>query len=195
VINTIDRDGILADIIAEPSSDTARHVYADWMEEFGGAAGARRAEFVRAQLDNKWDVEVEPSWDGPLMGWWSYQGTPGPAVWFDDGLKGMVRIYRRGFVRRVEMPLYDWFKRGPELVRTLPLEEVRATHRKPWDIGHANPPHGTYSYLWYLTIGAPHAAGLPQEVYELLDSCSHPDEASAMADLSRALLKWARKQF
>lgn len=184
--NAAERDGILADVIAEPHSDTSRHVYADWMEEFGGAAGARRAQFVRAQLRNKLDVEVEPSWDGPVMGWWGRDGTT--ATWFDDGLRGIVRVYRRGFVRRVEMPLYEWFRRGPGLVRTLPLEEVRATDREPWLRVV------TGRRLWYMAEGAQHPAALPEEIYGLLPAANHPDGDSAHAALSAAMLLWARKQ-
>lgn len=180
--------GILADILAEPQSDTARHVYADWLEEFGGAEGARRAEFVRAQLKaRKHVVVVEPGWDGPPMAW-----TGVDRYWFDDGLKGTLRVYRRGFVCQIRLPLYDWFRRARELLLTLPLEEVLATDRFPFgplSLG------GKTRWLWFLAgegtpLGSPHH--LPREVWGLLPPHPHDDEASATKALSEALLVWAK---
>jgi uncharacterized protein (TIGR02996 family) len=42
-------EAFLARIIAQPADDTARLVYADWLEENGGPADAARAEFIRVQ--------------------------------------------------------------------------------------------------------------------------------------------------
>ena len=46
-----DGDAILAAILAKPEDDAPRLVYADWLEEFGGEAGAARGEFIRVQIE------------------------------------------------------------------------------------------------------------------------------------------------
>ncbi len=43
-------ESLLASIIADPDDDDVRLVYADWLEEYGGDAGAARAEFIRVQI-------------------------------------------------------------------------------------------------------------------------------------------------
>jgi uncharacterized protein (TIGR02996 family) len=44
-------EAFLADIRARPDDDTPRLVYADWLDEQGGAANADRAEYVRLEIE------------------------------------------------------------------------------------------------------------------------------------------------
>jgi uncharacterized protein (TIGR02996 family) len=46
-----DGDALLATILAEPDADLPRLVFADWLDEFGGAADRARAEFIRVQIE------------------------------------------------------------------------------------------------------------------------------------------------
>src|SRR5438128_7999305 len=46
-----DRDALLAAICANPDEDTPRLMFADWLDEHGGEAGATRAEFIRLQCE------------------------------------------------------------------------------------------------------------------------------------------------
>jgi uncharacterized protein (TIGR02996 family) len=47
----MDEDAFLRAIAADPRDDNARLVYADWLEEHGGPAGAARAEFLRVTVE------------------------------------------------------------------------------------------------------------------------------------------------
>src|SRR4051812_11164703 len=42
---------LLAAIVADPDDDTARLVYADYLEEKGGEENTARAQFIRAQIE------------------------------------------------------------------------------------------------------------------------------------------------
>jgi len=44
------RDAILRDILANPTDDTPRLIYADWLEDHEGEAGALYADFIRVQI-------------------------------------------------------------------------------------------------------------------------------------------------
>ena len=45
-----DRDALLAGVVAAPADDHARLVYADYLDEHGGAADRTRAEFIRLMV-------------------------------------------------------------------------------------------------------------------------------------------------
>lgn len=45
-----DRAALLAAICADPDEDTPRLMYADWLDEHGGAAGAKRAAYIRGEV-------------------------------------------------------------------------------------------------------------------------------------------------
>jgi uncharacterized protein (TIGR02996 family) len=46
-----DREAMLRAVAADPDEDTPRLVYADLLDELGGAANAARARFIRLQID------------------------------------------------------------------------------------------------------------------------------------------------
>jgi uncharacterized protein (TIGR02996 family) len=46
-------EAFLRAIIEEPHDDAHRLVYADWLDEHGGASGAARAEFIRVQIERE----------------------------------------------------------------------------------------------------------------------------------------------
>jgi uncharacterized protein (TIGR02996 family) len=46
-----DEHAFLAQILSQPADDVARTVYADWLDEAGGARRAARAEFIRVQVE------------------------------------------------------------------------------------------------------------------------------------------------
>lgn len=53
-----DEAALLAAIGEHPDEDTPRLVYADWLDEQGGAANAARAEFIRVQCEAGVDVRA-----------------------------------------------------------------------------------------------------------------------------------------
>jgi uncharacterized protein (TIGR02996 family) len=48
-----DDEAFLRAITAEPDEDAHRLVYADWLDEHGGPAGAARAELIRIQIEHE----------------------------------------------------------------------------------------------------------------------------------------------
>lgn len=53
---------LLAAILAEPGDDTARLVYADWLDERGGRKRAARAELIRAQIEAARNYAITEHW-------------------------------------------------------------------------------------------------------------------------------------
>ena len=53
-------ESLLASVIADPDDDAIRLVYADWLEEYGGDAGAARAEFIRVQIEKESKKRADP---------------------------------------------------------------------------------------------------------------------------------------
>lgn len=56
-----ERESLLAAVIADPDDDAVRLVYADWLEEYGGEAGAARAEFIRVQIEKESLLKGDPN--------------------------------------------------------------------------------------------------------------------------------------
>jgi uncharacterized protein (TIGR02996 family) len=117
-------EAFLADVRANPDDDTPRLVYADWLDEHGGAAGAARAELIRVQCalarpggEGEWRRGLEareerllrehgPGWREPLADL---------RVSWDDA------PFTRGFVEAVEMAAPDFLQYAGELFRVAPL--------------------------------------------------------------------------
>src|SRR5262245_19557042 len=55
-----DHEGFLQDILATPEDDAPRLIYADWLEENGGAEGRDRAAFIRLQCERARLPEGDP---------------------------------------------------------------------------------------------------------------------------------------
>src|SRR4051812_45648719 len=117
-------DTFLQAIVEAPDDDAPRLIYADWLEDQGGDAGAGRAEFIRLQCARArlpaWDptarelawrerallAEHERAWVGPvrdLARRWSF---------------------RRGFVEEVTLSAGVLLRRGAELFRLAPVRHV-----------------------------------------------------------------------
>jgi uncharacterized protein (TIGR02996 family) len=120
-----DGDALYRAILAHPDDDTARLVYADWLDENGEAD---RAEFIRVQIEltraptltlrlrekvllalhgEEWLAQFKVH-GGPLQG-----ETHGG--------------FRRGFVEVVWMPAAEFVRRAEPLFTRLPVRELRVT--------------------------------------------------------------------
>jgi uncharacterized protein (TIGR02996 family) len=128
-----DGDALLAAILAEPDADLPRLVFADWLDEYGGAADRARAEFIRAQVElaggpaDARRVELlarertllsthGEAWLEPLR----ERGGPLP--------KTVAHAeFRRGFVERVWMPATWFVARAEVLFASVPVRELRLT--------------------------------------------------------------------
>jgi uncharacterized protein (TIGR02996 family) len=140
----------LARIIADPDSDAERLIYADWLEEHGGPAGAARAEFVRVQVEiARRDPRVAAPLvaDGcacelcvlrrrerELLAEHGSDATGGLPCWRDAdgrlcgvGSAGWGHEFRRGFVGAVTLPSAAWLAHADALLAAAPVTEVTLT--------------------------------------------------------------------
>jgi uncharacterized protein (TIGR02996 family) len=118
-----ERATFLAAIRAHPEDDTARLVFADWLEEHGDAD---RAEFIRLGCQHARLEEDDPQYS-PLENrlWelldkhaleWREEAPP----WVRTGMK-----FRRGFVDGIVTSATLWIKRADKLLKIVPLTSAR----------------------------------------------------------------------
>jgi uncharacterized protein (TIGR02996 family) len=117
-----DRDALLAAITANPDDDTARLVFADWLQENGQE---RRAQFIRAQV---WAARAEP---------FSRQAQKyaGAADRLLEGFRGewsrnvrqraLMWVFRRGFVEHVAVNVATFPRDAAELFASEPVRSVQ----------------------------------------------------------------------
>jgi uncharacterized protein (TIGR02996 family) len=130
---------ILAKILAEPADDTARLVYADWLEEHGGQP--ERAAFIRAGVkkpgtvfaDNLPHLITERG-AGQFIDRWSRRVARGWLPPPPPGARCDVR-FSRGFVREVEGPAAWWLQNGDAITAAHPVERVTLTTPVPVEFG------------------------------------------------------------
>jgi uncharacterized protein (TIGR02996 family) len=124
----------LADILDHPEDDTPRLVYADWLDEHGGPAGARRAEFIRVQCALARLDEYDPA-RAPLEKRESALLNKGRKEWAKDlpawVLKDERYQFRRGFVWHVESTAGRFMQSADKLGRITPLESAFLRGVKP----------------------------------------------------------------
>jgi uncharacterized protein (TIGR02996 family) len=108
--------GLLAAILADPSDDLPRRVYADWLDDHGGQPGAARAEFIRLQLElagQPRDPERVRQLTSRQMTLWHQHGE----VWLAEvppPLRSGVG-FRRGFIDEFQGRARAFFQNDPEL--------------------------------------------------------------------------------
>jgi uncharacterized protein (TIGR02996 family) len=201
-----DHLAFLSAIRADPTSDTPRLIYADWLEEQGDGD---RAEFVRLQMElahGQWHSREVEARFGQLRLGWLLEGLPPNYRWFSlsDGCffisgweaQGFALEFRRGILHTVALRCADWYHRGPILVREHLLERVRLVDWEPTSEGQDYWNPGPYRWLAKSCpsvelakelLGQPRSrapkAGLRQ---------AYPDLTLARAAMSEACLNWAR---
>ncbi len=206
--------GLLQDVLEYPADDTPRLVMADWLEEHGGLE-QERAEFIRLQIDK----ESAPNWHGFLClperlcknccraqallnGASFWDCLPFPSYQELDAktfaTRDCARLFRRGFVEAVRLPLALWLGHGPRLVREHPLDRVELSDRDP-SLWH-RPPYGDWYWVRQHGDTGDIEDRLPPALYahlppgELEDEdgvWSYFDERAAKDALSAACLAWA----
>jgi uncharacterized protein (TIGR02996 family) len=207
-------EAFVAEICADPASDGVRLIFSDWLDENGQP---ERAEFIRIQCEldricfGGWTPTLadkpvlEPlrrrerellvlhgrEWVGAALG-----SCADHVMW-----RPLERMFRRGFVARLECTLANWLEHGPEVVRRQPVEQVTLSDRRAertWPGGR---------FLWHFTYGAtpwqrpeaPEYSYLPAAFFPHLPGrgldarfTSHASQEEAQTALSAACLAWAR---
>lgn len=132
---------LLRGVLLNPADDTARLVYADWLQENGDE---ERAEFVRVQCElarmpdcghkNPWPGAVS---DCPRCTLFRRQGVllgrkdaiPWRALGYGQAPR---KAMSRGFISEVDCSLETFIHHVPALFAAHPIEKVTLTDRRPW---------------------------------------------------------------
>lgn len=117
-----ERDALLAAIVAQPDDDTARLVYADWLQERGQEW---RAQFIRAQV---WAARAEPF--GPEARRQEDEARRlvdvAPGEWVRHLQQRLVRWkFRRGFVEHADVNVATFPRDAAELFHLEPIRSLR----------------------------------------------------------------------
>jgi uncharacterized protein (TIGR02996 family) len=112
-------EAFLHDIVEHPDEDAPRLIYADWLDEHGRP---ERAEFIRVQCALAADPEDADlrRRERELLAEHGDAWRQEVPDWAREDCE-----FRRGFVAAVGCLVGDWLRHGDELVRRLPVEEVR----------------------------------------------------------------------
>jgi len=208
-----DGDALLRTILEHPDDDTARLVYADWLEEHGQA---ERAGFMRAQVKGE-PVPKRPNRitrlaigesGGAFLEWTNgsgkrdraitaYSTTCGVAAYSAFTLANVERnrqrnrvLLARGFVAEITCPLDVFQKHAPALFAAHPIERVTLTDIRPTPVTTDDErPEWTY-FIGTIDTGY----HLPQEIYfQLWGEWRHSREAALNA-LSQACVAYGRER-
>jgi uncharacterized protein (TIGR02996 family) len=111
---------LLRDILDCPDDDLPRLVYADWLDDYGGPAGALRAELIRLQITLAGAVEPErrPALEAQVnrllkrhQGQWLGALRPHLHAW----------TFQRGFLHHVALDAAAWLEYGGAIVEAHPV--------------------------------------------------------------------------
>jgi uncharacterized protein (TIGR02996 family) len=139
-----DRDTFLRAIIADPADDTARLVFADWLEENGEPA---RGEFIRTEVllaRRDPDDEAAEARRPPLFARRDELLKAHKREWLEPFL-GYAResSFERGFVQEVEVPAEAFLTHGERWMALTPLTRVKFTDFQFRGDGRPEPPRLT----------------------------------------------------
>jgi uncharacterized protein (TIGR02996 family) len=118
-------DAFLQDILANPEDDGPRLIFADWLEEHGGPAGAARGEFIRVQCALA--AGLPPgSRRAQLEERQQHLQECHDADWARP-VRRLVRgwAFRRGFVEEVSSPPRAFLSGASKLFRRAPVQHVK----------------------------------------------------------------------
>jgi uncharacterized protein (TIGR02996 family) len=207
-------DAFLADVLAEPSDDAPRLIYADWLEDAGDPD---RAEFIRLQCEQPAAVRercyCRDSFDPTacarcrrvarlLRRQQELLAHRAARDWTPSALRPFSVAFRRGFVESVTLTADNFLEHASALFAGAPLLEVVLVDRSPiprpdldawlWLAGESWhwPPH---------RLREPAAHQVPLPLYQRLRGPHgwtnyFPTREGARAALSRACVVWGRER-
>ena len=126
-----ERIAFIRAICAEPDDDTARLVFADWLQENGEG---ERAEFIRASvrrpaMTTSYNSATNPWSDGDhgticeLLRRYGHEWL-GP---YYELAGGRSWAWHRGFIASITCTAADFEEHGPTIVESSPIEKVTLT--------------------------------------------------------------------
>jgi uncharacterized protein (TIGR02996 family) len=126
-----DGSTFLRAILENPDDDTARLVYADWLEEHGGEADAVRAEFIRVECE-LWKTEAHTPRYRKLEKRETALLKAHKKEWAAP-FKGQALFLRfyRGFIEDLTVNAHTFCQRGARWFDEVPLRRVKMSNINP----------------------------------------------------------------
>lgn len=212
-----DREALLSSIITNPDDDVARLVYADWLQEHGEED---RAEFIRVQIelaktpDNFKEIKSSCRYWG-LKSIRSSQSHIRRCknCQYQRLLKREVQlhpieytshfVWTRGFISEFQGELNLWLTHGPAIVQEHPIQYIRITdlpihEYTPWNFNQPDPQSRWEIRDYDIIQGNDFES--EKELWILLagsiskQTISFESQQAAEADLSQALIQWAKSK-
>jgi uncharacterized protein (TIGR02996 family) len=131
-----DRDALLRAIAANPDDDTPRLIFADLLDELGGAANVARARFIRVQIDlarnpgRSWFANSDRLCEvAQLAGQFADVWLDELPKWAaDEARKQRLRAddFPRGFLETFHIKLAAFAARGNDLLDVAPVTRLVA---------------------------------------------------------------------
>ena len=201
-----ERAALLRAILDDPADLDSRRIFADYLEEHGDEADRMRALAIRCDMlppsEYRFDKLRWNRIDKHATGYWTNNDLL--AMLFDGVpcIAGVELTLYMGFVSRIKLPLPEWKKHGPALMRRQPIELV--------ELSQVNPAHNYNRNLdpfrerqgWYrATHYNKDGDDVPACIWDFLKAGRierpwrwYGDEpaGAAEADLSQACLQWAK---
>lgn len=128
-------EAFLEAIREHPNDDAPRLIYADWLEEHGGRAGAARAEFIRIQCERERVPFRSPRWYA-LDSHASALQEEYESDWLGPHGKRLQNYcFRRGFLDYIRLTAGQFLDNAEELFRLGPIRAVLLSETR--DVTHA----------------------------------------------------------
>src|SRR5690349_19107223 len=113
---------LLAAIVANPDDDTARLVYADWLQEHGDE---EQAQFIRASIQIEWLEDHEDDAREKLARRIDGQANRNGGHWLEKlGVRPASSVYDRGMTAGVIYNTFESFREdAPTLFARIPVRD------------------------------------------------------------------------
>lgn len=195
-------------IIATPDDDAPRLLYADWlMDRREEERGEWIIEHIAAYHKYKGKPlpnpvanleqlkEFNDKYMIPASTWvqlWHGKDRPDFPNQNSIAHPYTMWAYERGFITTVWCSLEDWYKHGQSLVMREPIKRVNIVNKQPW--GNQGQIRGWFvnGMLGPAYIGHPISPFLDNGKARYDNHISYLTRDSAMADLSKACIDWAK---
>src|SRR5919201_1793466 len=118
-------EGLLLDVVEHPEDDTPRLVYADWLDEHGGAKRAARAELIRVQCELARLPEEDDRVPALRRREEELLARPGDAWVKALDVPAADYEFRRGFVEQVALGVRQFLTQAEALFRATPVRRLK----------------------------------------------------------------------
>lgn len=204
---TQDQRALLDGIIADPSDDVKRMVYADWLEERDETVDCSKCngETMLVRSDVLGIMRVEPCEVcyglGRVSNMFTVRATQirngcasPDSVWpsREPDFGKVACVWQRGFIRDVACTMAQWLEHGPAICSEHPVERVVITDKEPLQIAGL----GILEFEWVFFAELEyHTYVLPNQLsQDQLFRVPFKSVSEAHAWLSAPCIAWAREQ-